>query len=55
LQHIKRGGLQNNLTDKVILELGPGDSLATIVIAYAYGARAILVDIGDFALNDVLL
>ena len=53
VQHIKRGGLQNNLTDKVVLELGPGDSLATIVIAYAYGARAILVDVGDFALNDL--
>ena len=52
-QHIKRGNLQNNLNDKVILELGPGDSLATIVIAYAYGAKAILVDVGNFAINDL--
>ena len=53
VQHIERGGLHNNLTDKVVLELGPGDSLATIVLAYAYGARAILVDVGEFAINDL--
>jgi len=40
--HVKRAGLQGQLKDKIILELGPGDSVATAIIAYCYGARAVL-------------
>lgn len=37
-----------------VLELGPGDSLATALIAYAHGARCTwLVDAGAFAEQDV--
>lgn len=36
-----------------ILELGPGDSVATGLIAAAHGATAVLVDSGDFATDDV--
>ncbi len=36
------------------LELGPGESLATALVAWAYGARGgVLVDAGDFAVRDV--
>jgi len=34
---------------RVVLEIGPGDSVATAIVAYAYGARALLVDAGRFA------
>jgi SAM-dependent methyltransferase len=47
--HVDRAGLAGRLQDKVILELGPGDSLATAVVAATYGARAILVDTGAYA------
>lgn len=36
-----------------ILELGPGNSIATGLIAAAHGATAVLVDVGDFATDDV--
>ena len=36
-----------------MLELGPGDSVATALIAKAFGARAILVDAGPFARPDI--
>ena len=36
------------------LELGPGESLATALVAWAYGARGgVLVDAGDFAVRDI--
>lgn len=49
LSHVRRVGW-SDLQGKVVLELGPGDSLATAVIASALGASRIhLVDAGDFA------
>ncbi len=36
-----------------ILELGPGDSLATAVLAASLGHTATLVDVGNFAADDV--
>lgn len=48
--HVQRAGLSmENLTGKVILEMGPGDSVATAIIAHALGARAILIDAGRYA------
>jgi len=41
------------LQGKTILEIGPGDSIATAIIAHAYGARALLMDAGRFATDDV--
>lgn len=41
-------------TDFVVLELGPGDSLCTMLIARAFGASfCYLVDVGDFATEDL--
>lgn len=51
--HVEKAGLTDRLRDTTILELGPGDSIATAVIAAAYGARAILVDGGPFVRADV--
>jgi SAM-dependent methyltransferase len=52
--HIHKSGLnKGDLHEKVILELGPGDSIATAIIASCYGAKAILVDVGKFATNDM--
>jgi len=38
---------------KKILVLGPGDSIATTLVAACYGARTILVDAGPFAVTDI--
>lgn len=37
------------LQGATVLELGPGDSIATAVVAAAHGARAVLVDAGRYA------
>jgi SAM-dependent methyltransferase len=52
-RHVAFAGLQGALRGKTILELGPGDSVATAVIAAAHGARAVLVDAGRFASRDL--
>lgn len=52
-QHLARSGYAENLKGKVILEVGPGDSIATALIASAHGAKAILVDVGPFASVDI--
>lgn len=51
--HIEKSGLTNDLKGKTILELGPGDSIATAIIAAAYGAKAILIDAGYYLSKDV--
>ena len=50
--HRRRAGVAA-LDGRTILELGPGDSVASAVIARAHGARAVLVDAGPFAASDV--
>lgn len=52
-QHVQRAGLSNQLKGKTLLELGPGDSIATAVVAACYGASAVLIDSGDYAIRDV--
>lgn len=47
--HLNRVGRNGDLSGQVVLEIGPGDSVATAIIARARGARAILVDAGRFA------
>jgi len=42
-----------SLKNKVVLELGPGDSISTAIISYAHGARSILVDVKKFAKFDL--
>lgn len=51
--HIQRTGLTNQLVGKTVLEVGPGDSVATALIAKAHGARALLVDAGSYAQLDL--
>lgn len=51
--HVERAGLTGRLTGKAILELGPGDSIATAIIAIAHDASAILVDTGAFVRTDI--
>jgi SAM-dependent methyltransferase len=51
--HVKRASLDGKLAGKTILELGPGDSISTSIIAAANGAKSILVDAGDFMKRDV--
>jgi len=52
-QHVGRAGCAAELSGKTVLELGPGDSVATAVIAAAHGARALLVDSGRFSRSDI--
>jgi SAM-dependent methyltransferase len=52
--HVERAHPQGLPPGSVILELGPGDSIASAIIGYAYGARRThLVDVGDFASKNV--
>jgi hypothetical protein len=47
-------GLGPSLEGLSVLELGPGDSLATALVAHALGARdSVLIDVGDFARRDM--
>jgi SAM-dependent methyltransferase len=50
--HVARAGRTEGLAGRTILELGPGDSIATAILAKAHGARAILVDTGSYARQD---
>lgn len=50
--HVNRARLAGKLEGKRIVEMGPGDSIATAIIAYAHGARATLIDVGRFATDD---
>jgi SAM-dependent methyltransferase len=51
--HVNRTGLAGKIRGRTIVELGPGDSIATAVVAAAHEARSILVDTGSFAHSDV--
>lgn len=48
-RHLSRMDPGTELAGKTILELGPGDGVATAIVVAAYGARAILVDTGGYA------
>lgn len=50
--HTRSAGLER-LKGLRILELGPGNSAATAVVAAAHGASAVLVDAGNFAADNV--
>jgi len=51
--HMLKTGLLGSLDGKVILELGPGDSISTAILAATYNAKAILVDTGKFVCTEV--
>ncbi len=43
-----------NLKNFTMLELGPGDSVASAVLAYSYGtSKTFLIDVADFAAKDL--
>lgn len=52
-RHVDAASLRGQLRDKTVLELGPGDSIATALLAACHGARAVLLDVGAFAVKDV--
>ncbi|MCD6322158.1 MAG: methyltransferase domain-containing protein [Clostridiales bacterium] len=52
-EHTFRAELGEGLQGKTILEMGPGDSIATAIVSACYGARAILVDAGSFAKTEM--
>ncbi|HEY4210715.1 MAG TPA: class I SAM-dependent methyltransferase [Steroidobacteraceae bacterium] len=55
-RHYERADFARKGKDFVCLEVGPGDSLASAVIARAHGAsRTILLDAGSFATQDLRL
>jgi SAM-dependent methyltransferase len=51
--HVLRAGLRDRLHGKTLLEIGPGDSIATAIFSKSHGARAIVVDAGHFASEDL--
>ncbi len=53
LMHIKNLKLENKIDGMTILELGPGDSASSALIASALNCRCILVDTGNFVSKDL--
>ncbi len=52
--HLKRSELKN-IQGKTLLELGPGDSISTALIAKAHGANSVLIDSGPYATRDLAI
>ncbi|MBA1333131.1 hypothetical protein QQ73_19415 [Candidatus Endoriftia persephone str. Guaymas] len=48
-RHLTQAGMADRVAGARVLELGPGDSIATALIVAAYGGEAVLVDVGAFA------
>ena len=46
-QHVLNADLNEKLHGKVALELGPGDSIATAILALCFDAKALLIDLKD--------
>lgn len=54
--HVRRAFPDGRLDGRTVLEIGPGDSLASAVSARAYGAaETLLIDAGAFASREVAL
>ena len=51
--HVEKIGGVSRLYGKTVLELGPGDSVASAIIAATHGARSVLVDAGRFVRADI--
>lgn len=52
--HVEHAYPQGLPPQSVILELGPGDSIASAIIGYAYGVkRTFMVDVGSYTSRDV--
>jgi SAM-dependent methyltransferase len=54
IKHFNLAFPDNKPNEFVCLELGPGDSISTGIVASAFGAtKTYLVDIGDYAIKDI--
>ena len=51
--HYKNDTRIDKNKDKLILEIGPGDSLSTAILASCYGLKSILIDRDNFANKDI--
>ena len=52
--HIKKAYPEIIPRNLITLELGPGDSIASAIIGYAYGvSKTYLIDVGDYATKDI--
>ena len=51
--HIRDLKINNDLKDKLFMEIGPGDSLSSAVLLYQHDAKSILIDSGDYATDDL--
>lgn len=51
--HLERSGLKNGIAGKTILELGPGDSVGTALVAASHGSRSIMLDTAAYAVQDI--
>jgi len=49
MKHLAQSSIEDQIQNKTLLELGPGDSIASAIIAKSLGAKIILVDTGYFA------
>lgn len=52
-KHLVQSGFDSSLKGWKVLELGPGDGVATALIAASYGGESALIDVGSFA-NETL-
>jgi SAM-dependent methyltransferase len=52
--HVAAAGLTGQLRGRTILEIGPGDGIASAIIAAAHGANSVLLDTGPFVRADIL-
>lgn len=52
-RHIAAAELGGGLAGRTILELGPGDSVGTAILAACHGASTVLIDAGAFVVTDV--
>ena len=51
--HVTRSLKSLDLANKVILELGPGDTISSAIMSKAYGGRAILIDAADYTTKNL--
>jgi SAM-dependent methyltransferase len=52
-RHVRNAGLVNQLSGKVVVELGPGDTISSGVVLHSMGASSYLIDAGTYAKKDV--
>ena len=51
-EHLNKSKIKS-LKNKVVLEVGPGDSIASSIISYSYGASSVLIDSGNFVQTEI--